>query len=200
MYYTPHLDKHGLAHDPFKALVAPRPIGWISSCSAQGELNLAPYSFFNAVSAKPPIVMFSSDGEKDTVTNIMETGEFVCNMVSWSLKDHMNQTSAPYDPTVNEFESASLSQVPSSNVSVPRVKECLAALECVLLSAESLKDKDLNPVDNIVVFGQVVGVYIDDSVIVEGKVSPERLSLIGRSGYKDYVQANTVFEMTRPGS
>ena len=103
MFYEPHKKNHGLPHDPFKAIVAPRPIGWITSRSTQGEINLAPYSFFNAVSTEPPIVMFSSDGRKDSVTFIEETGEFVCNLATWDLRGQMNMTSATYPRGTNEM-------------------------------------------------------------------------------------------------
>lgn len=198
MFYIPHQEEHGLPHDPFKALVAPRPIGWISSVSKDGAVNLAPYSYFNAVCSRPPIVMFSSEGEKDTVSNITETGEFVCNMVSWSLKDRMNATSAPLASDISEFDRAGLTAVPSETVNVPRVKESLAALECVSLSVEQLSDKDGNAVENIMVIGQVTGIHIADSILSSGLVDPERLSLIARAGYRDYVRSDRVFRMTRP--
>ncbi len=121
MFYEPRLRNHGLSHDPLKALVAPRPIGWISSLGADGTVNLAPYSFFNMVSDRPPIVMFSSDGRKDSLRNVEETGEFVCNIVTTDFTHQMNTSSAPYPHGVNEFEKAGLAMEPSRLVKPPRV-------------------------------------------------------------------------------
>ncbi|SUB00533.1 Flavin reductase like domain [Pannonibacter phragmitetus] len=198
MFYDTVSNAHGLAFNPFKALVAPRPIGWISSLSAEGTANLAPYSFFNAVADTPPIVMFSSSGWKDSVRNIEATGEFVCNIVSHDLRDEMNASSAPVGPDVSEFELAGLEMAPSNLVRVPRVKRAKAALECRMLQIQQLKDLDGNAVQNYMVLGQVVGVHIDDSIIENGRVVPVRLELLSRLGYKDYDVTRDVFELTRP--
>ncbi|CUB00414.1 flavin reductase family protein [Pannonibacter indicus] len=198
MFYDTVSNAHGLVFNPFKALVAPRPIGWISSLSAEGMANLAPYSFFNAVADTPPIVMFSSSGWKDSVRNIEATGEFVCNIVSYDLRDEMNASSAPVGPDVSEFDLAGLEMAPSNLVKVPRVKRAKAALECRMLQIQQLKDLDGNAVQNYMVLGQVTGVHIDDSVIENGRVVPSRLELLSRLGYKDYDVTRDVFELTRP--
>ncbi|MFN4124265.1 flavin reductase family protein [Pannonibacter indicus] len=198
MFYDTVSNAHGLAFNPFKALVAPRPIGWISSLSAEGMANLAPYSFFNAVADTPPIVMFSSSGWKDSVRNIEATGEFVCNIVSYDLRDEMNASSAPVGPDVSEFDLAGLEMAPSNLVKVPRVKRAKAALECRMLQIQQLKDLNGNAVQNYMVLGQVTGVHIDDSVIENGRVVPSRLELLSRLGYKDYDVTRDVFELTRP--
>jgi flavin reductase (DIM6/NTAB) family NADH-FMN oxidoreductase RutF len=160
MFYEPHKKNHGLPHDPFKAIIAPRPIGWISSMSATGEINLAPYSFFNGVSTDPPIVMFSSEGRKDSLTFVEETGEFVCSLATWDLQGQMNATSAPFPRGVNEMIKASLDPAPSIMVKPPRVKASPCALECKWLQTVHLKDTNGEATHSYVVFGQVVGIHI----------------------------------------
>src|SRR5258708_4967453 len=130
MFYEPRKRNHGLAHDPFNAIVAPRPIGWITSMSAKGEINLAPYSFFNGLSAEPPIVMFCSEGRKDSVVFVEETKEFVCNLATWDLRNQMNTTSGPYPRGVDEMKEAGLDPAPSILVKPPRVKASPRAMEC----------------------------------------------------------------------
>ncbi len=130
MFYETAKRNHGLPHDPFKAIVAPRPIGWITTMSGKGEINLAPYSFFNGVSTFPPVVMFSSEGHKDSVTNAQETREFVCNLATWDLRAQMNVTSATFPHGVNEMEQAGLKSAPSVLVKPPRVAASPCALEC----------------------------------------------------------------------
>ncbi|MCY1705844.1 flavin reductase family protein [Pannonibacter sp. SL95] len=189
----------GLAHNPFKALVAPRPIGWISSLDAEGRANLAPYSFFNAVDDDPPIVMFSSSGWKHTVANVEATGEFVCNLASAHLQSEMNISSAQVPTGVDEFELAGLEKAPSRLVRVPRVAAARAALECRLLRIVELTDLAGQACDARVVFGQVVGIHIDDAMVSNGRVDMSRLQLLARLGYKDYSVTSEVFEMDRPG-
>lgn len=189
----------GLAHNPFKALVAPRPIGWISSLDAEGRANLAPYSFFNAVDDDPPIVMFSSSGWKHTVANVEATGEFVCNLASAHLQSEMNISSAKVPAGVDEFELAGLEKAPSRLVRVPRVAAARAALECRLLRIVELTDLAGQACDARVVFGQVVGIHIDDAMVSNGRVDMSRLQLLARLGYKDYSVTSEVFEMDRPG-
>jgi flavin reductase (DIM6/NTAB) family NADH-FMN oxidoreductase RutF len=189
----------GLAHNPFKALVAPRPIGWISSLDAEGRANLAPYSFFNAVDDDPPIVMFSSSGWKHTVANVEATGEFVCNLASAHLQSEMNISSAQVPAGVDEFELAGLEKAPSRLVRVPRVAAARAALECRLLRIVELTDLAGQACDARVVFGQVVGIHIDDAMVSYGRVDMSRLQLLARLGYKDYSVTSEVFEMDRPG-
>ena len=197
MFYDAIENQHGLKHDPFKSLVVPRPIGWISSLSADGVLNLAPYSFFNAVSAKPNIVMFSSGGRKDSAANAETTGEFVCNMATWDLRDAMNESSATVDASVDEFELAGLKTVPSKLVKPPRVAASPVALECTYLQTVELPPTNGEP--NLVVFGQVVGIHIDDDVIVDGMVDVTRFKPVARLGYHDYAVVEDVFTMVRPG-
>lgn len=199
MFYEPQRADHGLRHDPFKALVAPRPIGWISSRSAAGTVNLAPYSFFNAVSSEPPVVMFSSEGLKDTIRNVIETGEFVCNIVGRAQTLAMNATSAPLPPGENEFRHAGLEEVPSRLVAPPRVRDAAAALECRLLTHFELKDLEGRATGRHVAFGQVVGVHIEDRVIVAGRVDVTAIQPLARLGYKDYSAVEAVFELERPG-
>ena len=140
MHYDAIVNDHGLKHDPFKALIAPRPIGWIASVSRSGICNLAPYSFFNAVSDRPHYVMFSSKNLKDSVRNIQETGEFTCSMSTWDTRDAMSITSAPVPPGVDEFSLSSLTATASKFVKPPRVKESPAAFECRYWRAIELPD------------------------------------------------------------
>ena len=196
MFYDAIENRHGLKHDPFKSLVVPRPIGWISSLSSDGVLNLAPYSFFNAVSARPNIVMFSSGGRKDSAANVEATGEFVCNMATWDLREAMNESSATVDSAVDEFELAGLQTVPSKLVKPPRVAASPVALECTYLQTVELPPSNGEP--NLVVFGQVVGIHIDDDVIVDGMVDVTKFKPVARLGYHDYAVVEDVFSMVRP--
>ncbi|GGB59700.1 flavin reductase [Roseibium aquae] len=198
MFYETSKNDHGLAFNPFKAIVAPRPIGWISSLDAQGRANLAPYSFFNAVGDTPPIVMFSSTTYKDSVANIDATGDFVCNMASWELRDKMNISSAAIPAGQSEFELSGLEMAPSRLIKAPRVAGVSTALECRHIKTERMTDLNGQPTENYVVFGQVVAVYIDDAVIVDGRVDVTRIRPLARLGYKDYAVVDTVFEMERP--
>lgn len=198
MFYDAIENRHGLRHDPFKTLIAPRPIGWISSMGADGSVNLAPYSFFNAVSENPHIVMFSSSGRKDSVTNVEETGEFVWNLVTYALKDKMNATSAAVPHNVNEFELAGLTPAPCRLVAPPRVGETPVALECKYLHTIDLVDLDGVPANRYMVLGQVVGVHIDDAFIHDGMVDVTELKPVARLGYRDYSVVEEVFQMTRP--
>jgi flavin reductase (DIM6/NTAB) family NADH-FMN oxidoreductase RutF len=198
MFYEPSLRNHGLKHDPLKALVAPRPIGWISSLSADGVINLAPYSFFNLVSDRPPIVMFSSDGRKDSLANVEETGEFVCNIVTEAFTDAMNISSAPFAPEVNEFEKAGLAMEPSRLVRSPRVSGIAAALECKVTDIRPLHGLDGVAGRYTLVLGEVVGVHLDDAILKEGRVDAANLRLLARLGYMDYAVVERVFALQRP--
>jgi flavin reductase (DIM6/NTAB) family NADH-FMN oxidoreductase RutF len=196
-------DHHGLKHNPFKSLVVPRPIGWVSSQDGDGVVNLAPYSFFNAVASEPPIVMFSSNGAhsegsyKDSVKNVQETGGFVCNLATWELREAMNATSAMVARSVDEFELSGLTPIPSKLVRPPRVKESPVHLECTYLKAVELPCD--NPEQfNLVVFGHVVGIHIDDSIIVDGMIDMNAFKPIARLGYLDYSVVDNVFTMGRP--
>ena len=198
MFYETAKNDHGLPHNPFKAIVSPRPIGWISSLDGDGRTNLAPYSFFNAVGDRPPIVMFSSSGYKDSAANVDATGEFVCNMASWDLKDAMNVSSAPVSGDTSEFELAGLEMAPSRLVRAPRVAKAATALECKHLQTLKLADLDGVETDNWIVFGQVVGVHIDENILVDGKVDVTRFKPLSRLGYMEYAAVTEVFEMVRP--
>lgn len=198
MFYDPRYDDHGLAHNPWTALIVPRPIGWISSLSEKGVANLAPYSFFNAVSGVPPFVMFSSAGRKDSQMNIEATGEFVVNMATSDLKDSLNITSASVDAEVDEFELAGLEKEHCTNVRVPRVKAAPIALECILNKVVSLNAQDGTKVRSDVIFGEVVGIHISDAVIVDGMLDIKKIRPLSRLGYMDYAVIDEVFSMSRP--
>ena len=198
MFYSTDLNQHGLAQDPFKVIVAPRPIGWITSMSLQGEINLAPYSYFNGVCSMPPIVCFSSEGRKDTLTFIEETKEFVCNLATYELRWAVNETSASYPRGVNEMIGAGLTPTESNFVGPPRIAQVPCALECKWLQTLSLRDIVGRPLDNHVVFGQVVGVYIDDRYINNNRLDTSALRPIARCGGNDYAVVDTVFSMVRP--
>ena len=201
MFYEPDKrDRSVLRHDPFKAIVAPRPIGWITSVDADGRINLAPYSFFNGVNSRPPLVMFASEGRKDSVTNIEATGEFVCNLATWDLREAMNATSAPLPHGVNEMERAGLTAGPSRLVRAPRVAEAPCGLECRLLRILALDDVAGRPTDCHVVFGQVVGVHIDDHFIKDGLLDTAAMQPIARCGYDEYAAVESVFSMARPAT
>lgn len=197
-------ESHGLARNPFNAIVVPRPIGWVSTMDAEGAVNLAPYSFFNAVAYFPPQVMYSSTGShvqgglKDSVANIRETGEFVMNMATWPLREKVNLSSAPAPHGTDEFEVAGLTKAPSELVAPPRIAESPVNLECRLVKVvELLADNPESP--NLVVFGQVLGIHIADEVIVDGHVDVHRLQPISRLGYNEYGRVTEVFTMDRPG-
>lgn len=198
MFYEPAKRNHGLPHDPFKAIVAPRPIGWISSAGKSGNVNLAPYSFFNGVSTFPPMVMFSSEGRKDSVENISETMEFVCNLATWDLRDAMNRTSEAVARDVNEFDLAGLTAARSMLVKPPRVAESPCALECKATDIVRMKGPDGSPRDNYVVFGEVVGIHIDEQYIRNGILDASAMKPIARLGYRDYAVVTELFQMTRP--
>jgi flavin reductase (DIM6/NTAB) family NADH-FMN oxidoreductase RutF len=198
MFYDARTNNHGLPHDPFKAIVAPRPIGWITSMSASGEINLAPYSFFNGVASHPAVVMFSSEGRKDSLTFIRETGEFVCNLATWDLRDAMNQTAAPMPRGVNEMAEVGLAAAPSRLVRPPRVAASPCALECLLLQVVPISDIEGHDLDTHVVFGQVIGVHIDDRFIRNGILDTAAMKPIARSGYQNYAVVESEFRMIRP--
>ena len=201
MFYETTTNAHGLPHDPFKAIVTPRPIGWITSMSAKGEVNLSPYSFFNAVSERPHMVAFSSNGRKDAVTFIEETKEFVCNLATYDLRAQMNATSAALPRGENEMILAGLAAAPSRLVKPPRVAASPAALECKWLQTVPLVPLEGGEPGYFLVIGQVVGVYIDDNFIKDSIVDTAAMRPIARSGYRDYFVATpeTRFSITRPG-
>jgi flavin reductase (DIM6/NTAB) family NADH-FMN oxidoreductase RutF len=199
MHYDPRNESHGLPHDPFYALVVPRPIGWICSISALDVVNLAPYSFFNAVSSDPPMVMFASSGHKDSITNIEATGEFTCSLATWDLREPMNQSSGRYPPDVSEPAVIGLEMAPSVTVAPPRVKASPAALECRYLRTVELVTGDGTLTKNAVVFGEVVRIHLDEAVLTEGRVDLTKIKPIARLGYMDYALVDNIFEMKRPG-
>lgn len=198
MFYDTAKNNHGLPRNPFKAIVAPRPIGWITSMSAKGEINLAPYSFFNAVSDNPPIVLFSSEGPKDSLVFVEETKEFVCNLATFDLRAAVVDTSEDLPRGVNEMEKSGLAAAPSRQVRPPRVAASPCALECRLLQVIHLVDLEGQPSSRYVVFGQVVGVHIDDRFIKNGRLDTAAMRPIARCGYADYSVVNEVFAMRRP--
>jgi flavin reductase (DIM6/NTAB) family NADH-FMN oxidoreductase RutF len=198
MFYETRKNDHGLPRCPFKAIVSPRPVGWITSMSAQGEINLAPYSFFNAVSDDPPIVMFSSDGYKDSIAFVAETKEFVCNLANLDLLTAVVTTGISYPRGINEMAEAGLEPVPSRLVRPPRVKASPCALECKLLRIVDLDDLDGRPSHRHVAFGQVVGVHIDDRFIKNGRLDTAAMQPIARCGYADYAVVDKVIPVVRP--
>ncbi len=194
---------HGLPHDPFKAIVAPRPIGWVSSLSADGVPNLAPYSFFNAVGDTPPMIAFSSSGSKDSLANVEATGEFVWNMATRALAEAMNASSASVSPDTDEFTLAGLETAASRIVAPPRVAASPASLECRLLQIVTLRDLNGQQTSNRLVIGQVVGVHISRTFLRDGIFDTGAAHPIMRAGYRDdYVEATpeTMFKMMRPGT
>lgn len=198
MFYDTASNSHGLPHDPFKAIVSPRPIGWIGTRSADGSLNLAPYSFFNAISDRPKLVMFSSSGYKDSVRNIEATGAFTASFASRSLAEAVNATSIAAPHGESEFEIAGLTAVDGSLVEAPFVGEAYAALECRM--TEMFRPKGLNgePSDNYVVIGEVVGIHLREDAIRDGRFDMATVRPLARLGYMDYCDGGDVFEMIRP--
>ncbi len=200
-FYQPK-NGHGLAHDPFNAIIAPRPIGWISTQSKAGVLNLAPYSFFNALNYTPPIIGFSVVGsKKDSLVNVQETGEFCWNLVSEDLINAMNTTSKPLAPEESEFDHAGLQTVESEVVSVPRVKASKVSMECKLTDVVQLKSASGDTVNSWFVMGEVVGVHIDKSLIENGVYSTLKSAPVSRGGGRgDYytISQDNFFELLRP--
>ena len=200
-FYEPHLG-HRLPHDPFKAIIAPRPIGWISTIDAIGRANLAPYSFFNALGDNPPVIGFSSYGRKDTQANVEETGEFVYNLATRDLAEQMNRSSAGLPHEQSEFEFAGLAMAPSQIVKPPRVATTPAALECKVLQIIPIDDLQGRRSPNTLILGQVVGVHIDPAFLTDdGLFDMTRARTIARCGYaQDYAEISELFAMPRPGS
>jgi flavin reductase (DIM6/NTAB) family NADH-FMN oxidoreductase RutF len=180
MFYDPRRNDHGLPHNPFNALVVPRPIGWISTLSLAGVVNLAPYSFFNIVSGYPPFVMFASNPRKDSQRNAEETGEFVANMATYDLREEVNATSADFGPTVSESQHVGLEMIPCRHVKPPRVARSPVALECKYSKTVELVGSDGMKNPSAIVIGEVIGIHIDDSVIVNGHVDVTRMKPIAR--------------------
>jgi flavin reductase (DIM6/NTAB) family NADH-FMN oxidoreductase RutF len=199
-FYEPR-DGHRLPHDPFNAIVGPRPIGWISSRSADGALNLAPYSFFNGFNYHPPSVGFSSIGYKDTVRNVEQTGEFAWNLVTRPLAEAMNQTCAPVPPEISEFALAGLTPLESRVINVPRVAESAVSFECRCTQVVQLQGADGQKVSTWLVLGEVVGVHIAQSLLKDGIYDTANAGHILRGGGPaDYfsIEPAQLFRMVRP--
>ena len=197
--------EQGLPHNPFKAIVAPRPIGWITTLDENGVVNLAPYSFFNALADNPPIVFFAPSGRsreaglKDSQANAEATGEFVCNLATWDLREQMNTTSANVPREVDEAGMAGLEMLPSRLVKPPRVKLSPIHMECRYLKTVELPCNDPEA-GNFMVLGEVLAFHIDESVVNDrGLVDVTRYKPLARLGYMDYAAVTEVFQMNRPG-
>jgi flavin reductase (DIM6/NTAB) family NADH-FMN oxidoreductase RutF len=198
-FYEPKLG-HGLAHDPFKAIVAPRPIGWVTTMSAAGEVNLSPYSFFNIIAEQPHLVAFSSQGRKDAMTFAEEGGDFVCNFASWDLRHQVNETSAPLPRGENEMRATGLDPAPARIVRPPLVSVAPAALECLWVETIALKSAAGAQAGYHLVIGEVVGVHIDDRLLVDGIVDTAAARPLMRGGYREFFTVDTSnrFSMERP--
>ncbi len=198
MYYDPRRSNHGLSHNPMTALVVPRPIGWISTVSRAGVVNLAPYSFFNVVSGAPPFIMFASKPRKDSQRNAEETGEFVYNMATYDLREAVNASSAEYGPAISEPDRIGLAMAPCREVRPPRVALSPVALECKYYKTVELISSDGTRNTSSVILGEVVGIHIADSVIVNGHIDVTRMQPLARLGYMDYCAVNELFAIQRP--
>jgi flavin reductase (DIM6/NTAB) family NADH-FMN oxidoreductase RutF len=192
MFYRP-TEGHGLRHNPFNAIVTPRPIGWISSTGALGD-NLAPYSFFNAVAYVPPQVMFASTGVKDSLTNIRETGVFCVNVVEEAMLHVMSETSATVPRGTDEFGLAGVAKTGCTTIPCPRVEGAPAALECTVVQEVALRGTG-----NFLIIGEVTGVHLRDDCVVDGRFDVTRFNPVARLGYRDYTVVREVFEVPRPG-
>lgn len=192
MFYRPS-DGHGLKHNPFNAIVTPRPIGWISSTGPFGD-NLAPYSFFNAAAYTPPQVTFASTGIKDSLRNVLDTGVFAVNIVEEAMLDAMNATSAALPREVDEFARAGVQREACVTIDCPRVAGAPAVLECRLVQEILLLGRD-----NVLVIGEVTGIHLRDDCLVDGRFDVTRFHPVARMGYRDYAVIREVFEKKRPG-
>jgi len=199
MFYQPK-EGHGLPHDPFNAIVTPRPIGWISTRGSDGSNNLAPYSFFNAVAYVPPQVMFASTSAKedrgdtkDSVANLRETGVFCVNIVEFAMQDVMNKTSGPWAKNQDEFEVAEIEKTECTTINCARVANAPASLECKVTQIVKLEGQY-----NIAVFGEVTGVHMRDDCMHNGLFDVTRFTPLARLGYRDYTAVREVFSLARP--
>lgn len=200
MFYRPGTDDHGLKYNPFKALISPRPIAWISSVSREGAVNLAPYSFFNAFADVPPILAYGDSGQKaeieeakDSLTNVRQTGEFVVNIVSYEMIDAMNKSSGHYPAGQNEFEIAGVEPAPCETVAAPRVAQAPASFECKLW-----KILDLPGGVSTMVIGEVSGIHYRDDFVKDGRIDVTAYQPAARLGYRDFSKVDNVFELQRP--
>ena len=201
MFYEVTDKNDWLTH--FKSLIVPRPIGWISSKNNEGQINLAPYSFFNAIATIPPMVVIGPGGysksgnNKDTLLNIKNNPEFVCNFVSWDVKDIMNESSYSFDNNESEIEKLNIDTEESTMVSIPRVKLSPAHFECTLFKIIDLpSDSKGNP--NHLIIGNIIGINISDKIIKNDRIDIGELKPISRMGYDEYALINTIFSMKRP--
>ncbi|MCB2128540.1 MAG: flavin reductase family protein [Rhodobacteraceae bacterium] len=192
MFYRPE-DGHGLPHNPFNAIITPRPIAWVSTRGAAGD-NLAPYSFFNGVAYTPPQIVFASTGRKDSLTNIEQTGVFAVNIVEYARREAMNVTSGSYPPGTDEFALAGIERAECETIPCPRVADAPAVLECRASQIVRLKGKD-----NHLIVGEVTGIHLRDDCLVGGRFDVTRFHPLARGGYRDYSAVTEVFEMIRPG-
>lgn len=204
MHYRPGAEDHGLPHNPFKAIIAPRPIAWVSSLSADGEVNLAPFSFFNGVSENPPMVMISINERKigvaqskDTLSNIRATREFAVGVVGWDMKDQMNTTSGHYRAGEDEFALAGIARAECLEIAPPRMADAPATLECRLHEIVKLPE-DREGEGYSLIIGLVVAVHLRDDCLVDGVFDITRHQPVARCGYRDYAVVREVFQMTRP--
>ncbi|SPH16986.1 hypothetical protein DEA8626_00500 [Defluviimonas aquaemixtae] len=192
MFYRPE-DGHGLPHNPFNAIITPRPIGWISSRGAKGD-NLAPYSFFNGIAYTPPQVMFASTGRKDSLNNIEESRVFAVNIVEYAAREKMNLTSGTYPPGTDEFTLAGVERVECETIPCPRVKDAPANLECRVEQIVKLLGEN-----NYLIVGEVTGIHLRDDCLVDGRFDVLKFNPLARGGYRDYSVVTEIFEMLRPG-
>ncbi len=205
MFYEPLKQSHGLEHDPFKSCVVPRPIGWISTISAKGVHNLAPYSQFQNLTFDPPYIMFAanqnSKGErKDTVVNIEATGEFVHNMATYDLRDAVNKSAQDVPPEQDEFEIAGVTRAPSRLIKPARVAESPIHFECLYYQTLRLPCRGQRSSVDIII-GRVIGIHIEDAFITpNGKVDILKIRPLARLGYYDYTTVDSIFEMIIPGT
>jgi len=198
MDYDPRSEPHGLAHDPTTCLVVPRPVGWITTISPAGVVNLAPYSFFNMIASHPPFVMFASNSRKHTQNHAQRGGEFVFNLATYDLRTEMNISAGDYPEDVSEPELAKLVMAPSRKVKPPRVARSPIALECVYSQTVRLTSSNGKTHSYEMVIGEVINVHIDDAVIVDGLIDMARIRAIGRLGYRgDYTVVDNIFFMGR---
>ena len=193
-------DRQLLPHDPFKGMVVPRPIGWISAMSKSGQVNLAPYSYFNGVLSHPRIVSFCSESEKDSAAFAIESGEFSWSMATWDLRDRMNATSEGLPRGQSEFEFAGLATAPCRLIKAPRVADSPAAMECKVTQVVRVLDLAGRETGGVVVYGQVIGIHLDERFVKNGRFDLAAVRPIARCGYDEYAVINGVFAMKRPAS
>ena len=208
MFFEPRYNDHGLPFNPFKACVVPRPIGWITTLSHDGIVNLAPFSISNQLAYDPPFVFFSGSGlpdeeraeprRKDSVINAENTGEFVYNMASFALREKVNLSSDSFPPEVDEMEVCGLTKLPSKLVKPPRIGESPVNLECRHHATLTLPANSPKSVHHVVI-GEVVGIHINDDFIADGKVDWVKIQPLARMGYQDYTHVTQVFTMPPPG-